>query len=62
VARELRDAGWPDARALVGGWSAWLDAGLPVEPKEDEVPSAWAVDGTSFPITNHRQPRTYNQL
>jgi len=33
VARELQQAGWPKARALVGGWKAWLDAGMPVEPK-----------------------------
>jgi len=40
VARELRGAGWTDVRALVGGWRAYLDAGLPVESKEDVVPSA----------------------
>jgi 3-mercaptopyruvate sulfurtransferase SseA len=39
VARELRNAGWPDVRALVGGWRAWLDAGLPVDTKEDVVPT-----------------------
>ncbi|HJR67311.1 MAG TPA: rhodanese-like domain-containing protein [Gemmatimonadaceae bacterium] len=33
MARELRAAGWPDARPLVGGWRAWLDAGLPTDPK-----------------------------
>jgi 3-mercaptopyruvate sulfurtransferase SseA len=33
VARELKQAGWPKARALVGGWNAWREAGLPVEPK-----------------------------
>jgi len=22
-----------NARALIGGWQAWQDAGLPVEPK-----------------------------
>jgi 3-mercaptopyruvate sulfurtransferase SseA len=33
VARELRRAGWPRARALVGGWAAWQQAGLSVEPK-----------------------------
>jgi len=31
VARELRKAGWPKARALLGGWAAWQKAGLPVE-------------------------------
>jgi 3-mercaptopyruvate sulfurtransferase SseA len=31
VALELRRAGWPKARALVGGWKAWQEAGLPVE-------------------------------
>jgi rhodanese-related sulfurtransferase len=37
--RELRKAGWTNSRALVGGWRAWVNAGLPVEPK-DEVPAA----------------------
>jgi rhodanese-related sulfurtransferase len=32
VVRELRKAGWKNARALVGGWDAWQAAGLPVEP------------------------------
>jgi len=41
VARELRRAGWPKARALIGGWRAWLNDGLPVESKEDVVSSAW---------------------
>jgi 3-mercaptopyruvate sulfurtransferase SseA len=31
VARELRRDGWPRARALVGGWVAWREAGLPFE-------------------------------
>jgi 3-mercaptopyruvate sulfurtransferase SseA len=39
VARELRRAGWPKARALVGGWQAWRGEGLPVEPKPGEVAS-----------------------
>jgi 3-mercaptopyruvate sulfurtransferase SseA len=38
--RELRKAGWPNARALLGGWQAWQDEGLPVETKNDVVPSA----------------------
>jgi rhodanese-related sulfurtransferase len=33
VARELRRKGWPRARALVGGFDAWREAGLPLEPK-----------------------------
>ncbi len=33
VAGELRQAGWPRARALVGGWDAWQEAGLPQESK-----------------------------
>jgi 3-mercaptopyruvate sulfurtransferase SseA len=33
VARELRTAGWPKARALVGGWEEWKKEGLPVEEK-----------------------------
>jgi 3-mercaptopyruvate sulfurtransferase SseA len=40
VARELRRAGWRKARALVGGWRAWRDEGLPVEPKEEELAGA----------------------
>lgn len=34
VARELQRADWPFARALHGGWNAWLQAGLPVEPRD----------------------------
>ncbi|HZR46417.1 MAG TPA: cation:proton antiporter, partial [Candidatus Manganitrophaceae bacterium] len=30
VAKELREAGWPQARALDGGWEAWKKSGLPV--------------------------------
>ncbi|MBI3802448.1 MAG: cation:proton antiporter [Nitrospirae bacterium] len=30
VAQELRDAGWTRARALEGGWDAWMKTGLPV--------------------------------
>jgi 3-mercaptopyruvate sulfurtransferase SseA len=37
VARELKQAGWTKARALIGGWVAWQEAGLPVEPKPEEV-------------------------
>jgi len=33
VARELQQAGWPGARALLGGWEAWRAAGLPVEAR-----------------------------
>jgi 3-mercaptopyruvate sulfurtransferase SseA len=33
VARELRDAGWTKARALVGGWTVWQAAEMPVEKK-----------------------------
>jgi 3-mercaptopyruvate sulfurtransferase SseA len=28
----LQRAGWAKARALVGGWTAWLMSGRPVEP------------------------------
>jgi 3-mercaptopyruvate sulfurtransferase SseA len=35
VAQDLRRSGWKKARALVGGWKAWIDAGLPTEPKQD---------------------------
>lgn len=30
MALELRKAGWPKAVALIGGWQAWGEAGLPV--------------------------------
>jgi rhodanese-related sulfurtransferase len=33
VARQLRQAGWSGARALIGGWRAWVDAAMPIEPK-----------------------------
>jgi rhodanese-related sulfurtransferase len=33
VARELRQAGYEKARALVGGWALWEAAGMPVEKK-----------------------------
>jgi rhodanese-related sulfurtransferase len=33
VARELRQAGWENARALMGGLAAWQAAGLPVVPR-----------------------------
>ncbi|HEX6966860.1 MAG TPA: hypothetical protein VF166_13775 [Gemmatimonadaceae bacterium] len=39
MARELRQAGWPKARALVGGWAAWLQAGLPTEPPRERTPA-----------------------
>jgi 3-mercaptopyruvate sulfurtransferase SseA len=34
VAHELREAGWPRAYALTGGWQAWLDASRAVEAKD----------------------------
>jgi len=37
VARELKQKGWPQVRALEGGWEAYLAAGLPVEPKPSAV-------------------------
>ncbi|WP_371859944.1 rhodanese-like domain-containing protein [Thermosporothrix hazakensis] len=33
MAHELQQAGWTHSYALAGGWQAWVDAGLPVEPK-----------------------------
>ena len=36
VVQQLKQAGWPNARALIGGWKAWQAAGLPIEPKTDE--------------------------
>ncbi|HEX8772744.1 MAG TPA: rhodanese-like domain-containing protein [Pyrinomonadaceae bacterium] len=37
MAQELRQAGWKKARALTGGWAAWQEAGLPVEPRATAV-------------------------
>ncbi|HYO48264.1 MAG TPA: hypothetical protein VEW94_00325 [Chloroflexia bacterium] len=34
MAQELKRAGWPNARALAGGWEAWQAAGMPVEKRE----------------------------
>jgi sodium/hydrogen antiporter len=33
VTRQLRNAGWPNARAVVGGWKALLNAGVPHQPQ-----------------------------
>jgi 3-mercaptopyruvate sulfurtransferase SseA len=33
VAQQLLDAGWADARALLGGLDAWRKAGHPLKPK-----------------------------
>ena len=33
---ELQRAGWRNARALAGGWTAWEAAGRPVEPVPPE--------------------------
>lgn len=35
AAHELQQAGWPNARALAGGWKAWQEAGLGVEPRAE---------------------------
>jgi len=32
TARDLIKAGWTNARAIIGGWDAWLAAGLPLPP------------------------------
>jgi hypothetical protein len=40
VAQELRQAGWKNARALIGGWKAWQEANLPVEPRAVEPEAA----------------------
>jgi 3-mercaptopyruvate sulfurtransferase SseA len=37
VALELQRAGWPNARALVGGWQAWQESSMPIEAKSAEV-------------------------
>ncbi|MEP6572584.1 MAG: rhodanese-like domain-containing protein [Gemmatimonadota bacterium] len=35
MARQLRKAGWPNARALLGGWKAWLAERQPVDAAEN---------------------------
>jgi 3-mercaptopyruvate sulfurtransferase SseA len=37
VARELKAAGWSNARALIGGWDAWKQATLPVQPRKENL-------------------------
>ena len=37
VARDLKRRGYTRARALVGGWNAWQEAGLPVVPMPSRV-------------------------
>lgn len=43
MAQELRQVGWKGARALIGGWAAWQEAGLPVESRA----KAAAAEGDS---------------
>jgi rhodanese-related sulfurtransferase len=33
VAQVLEENGFSDAHAVIGGFDAWMDAGLPIEPK-----------------------------
>lgn len=33
IARELQERGYRNVEALEGGYAAWVDAGLPLEPK-----------------------------
>ncbi|NJM06846.1 hypothetical protein HC891_12660 [Candidatus Gracilibacteria bacterium] len=33
VAHDLQQAGWTKARALIGGWDGWQQAGMPVESR-----------------------------
>lgn len=42
--RVLRKAGWPKARALVGGWAAWKESGLPIEESPDDFDTATQTD------------------
>jgi rhodanese-related sulfurtransferase len=36
VAQTLLDQGFQHVEALLGGFNDWLNAGYPVEPKEEE--------------------------
>jgi rhodanese-related sulfurtransferase len=33
VAQELANRGWKNVHPLYGGFEAWVEAGLPVDPK-----------------------------
>jgi hypothetical protein len=35
VVRELKQAGWPKARALIGGWAVWKKSGLTASGKNN---------------------------
>lgn len=37
MAHELQRAGWKKAVALKGGWQAWVDAGLPFGPLDEDA-------------------------
>jgi 3-mercaptopyruvate sulfurtransferase SseA len=37
VVRQLKRAGWKQARALTGGWDAWQAASMPIEEKSDFI-------------------------
>ncbi len=39
MAQLLLDRGWTDARPLLGGFDAWVDAGLPTEAKPERTES-----------------------
>ena len=39
VVRELRKAGWTNARALVGGWVALIDADVPLDDRPGSIHS-----------------------
>jgi 3-mercaptopyruvate sulfurtransferase SseA len=39
MAAALRAKGWPDARALDGGFSGWQSSGYPLEDKVDTRPT-----------------------
>jgi 3-mercaptopyruvate sulfurtransferase SseA len=38
VVRELRRAGWKHAQALKGGWEAWRESGMPIDPVGPDAP------------------------
>lgn len=39
AAKLLMDHGWKDVHTLVGGFDAYLDVGLPVEPVSRSIPA-----------------------
>lgn len=46
MAWTLRNYGFSNTRALVGGFDAWESAGYPIEPKVDRKPGQMPLKGS----------------